>query len=106
MRVNRASGGKLCIWVVQILVQRGSGKRTGGTTHAALWASPEAKAGMLRLHFEQVKGKAVAGAIMMGSYRTLLDGVSVLCAKEIALRTAVMDDTIGLTTRKGQPVAT
>jgi hypothetical protein len=55
---------------------------------------------MLRLHFEQIKRKAVAGAMMMGSQRALDRGEPVLRAKEIALRTAVMDDTIRLSTRK------
>ena len=99
--MSGTSGGELCIWAGQILLQRGSGERTGGATHAALWASPEAKAGVFGLHLEQVKGKAVAGTVMMGSHEALHDWVPVLGAKEIALRTAVMDDTMRFPTRKG-----
>src|SRR6266403_4280856 len=73
---------------------RGSRKLAGANTHAALWTSPEAKVGMLGLHFEQVHRMAITGTVLTGKNLGLVDGEVVLRVQEIAIRSAVMDETI------------
>jgi hypothetical protein len=74
--------------------------------HAALWASPEAKAGMFHPHFEQVHRTAVIRTVLMGRNRALLDQDLVLRVQKIAVRPAVMDETIRFLAGVGHPIVT
>jgi hypothetical protein len=79
-------------------------KLASGTIQAALWTSPEAKAGMRRLHFGQVHRIAVIGTILMGRGRALLDLGRVARAQEIPFETVVMDKTKRLRAGEHQPI--
>jgi hypothetical protein len=53
-------------------------QRATDNTDVALWASPEAKAGMLWLHFDEVHRVAVTGTKPMGRNRALFEQEMVL----------------------------
>src|SRR5258707_11540824 len=62
--------------------------------HAALRASPEPKAGMLWLHFEQIHRIAIFTTVSVGRSRALPIYDFVLHVQKIAVRHAVMDNTL------------
>src|SRR5258708_37508935 len=77
---------------------RARGQRLGElpatVIHAALRASPEAKAGMFPLHFGQIHWVAVFRTVLMGRSRALLIYGFALYVQKIAVRDVVMDKTI------------
>ena len=69
---------------------KGRGKFAAGPVEIALRASPQPKAGMLRLHFEQVHRKPIIRTMNLWN-RGSLDEGSVTRRGEVPLRTAVMN---------------
>jgi hypothetical protein len=71
---------------------------------AALWASPEPKAGVFWLYFGQVHRIAVVGTILMGRGRAFFDPGKVLRVQEIPFDIIVMDQAKRFLARVHQPI--